>query len=130
MLRKLRKLFLVIWYSLTDIENLFLYLMRFKALEILNSCNNFSISYIEELEDLLFHIKTYLEIPKALVELEYFEFKNVNIKNMIKRYNKKKLGKDKALRFTNYLLEIEKQRAVEREFIFESAKALTFGFEF
>ena len=79
---------------------------------------------------MLFHIKTYLEIPKTLVELEYFEFKNVNIKNMIKRYNKKKLGKDKALRFTNYLLDIEKQRAVEREFIFESAKVLTFGFEF
>ena len=130
MLGKLKKLVIIFWYFCTDNDNLMLYLMYLKACEILKGCYKFSISNTEDLEDLIFHIKTYLEIPKVLSELRYPEFKNLKINKILKRHKRKKLNKKEVLRFTNYLQEIEKQRAIERDFIFENAKVLTFGFDF
>lgn len=130
MFRKLRKLFLVVYYYFKDSDNLLLYLMRFKAAEILKSCYKLSVKNTEDLEDLIFHITAYLDIPRALIEFKYPEFKGLNIKDILKKYKRKKLKKDEALRFTDYLQDVEKQRAVERDFIFENAKILTFGFEF
>lgn len=130
MLGKVKKLFKVIYYFFVDNDNLLLYLMQIKAYEILNKCQRLSIGNTEELEDLIFHIKTYLEIPQALIEFKYIEFRDINIKKVLKKYKKKKLGKEETIKFTDYILEVEKQRAIERDFIFESAKVLNFGFEF
>lgn len=130
MFRKLKKAVLVIYYYFKDSDNLLLYLMYFKALEILNSCYKLSVRNTEDLEDLIFHIRAYLDIPRALTEFKYPEFKGLNIKDILKKYKRKKLKKDEALRFTDYLQDVERQRAVERDFIFENAKILTFGFEF
>lgn len=129
MLKKFRKLFLILWYFCKDSDNLLLYLMKMKAYEVLEGCYKLSVRNTEDLEDLLFHVKTYLEIPIALIELKYPELKDINIDKILKKYKKRKLSKDEALRFTNFLLDVEKQRAIERDFIFEGAKILTFGFE-
>ena len=129
MLGRIIKLVIILWYFCIDSDNLLLYLMQIKAHEVLKGCYDFSISNTEELEDLIFHIKTYFEIPYALVELKYPEFKGLNTKNILKKYKRRKLSKKEALRFTEYLTDVEKHRAIERDFIFEGAKILTFGFE-
>lgn len=130
MLKKLKKFIKVVYCFCTDSDNLVLYLVRLKALESLKRCYELHVKNTEELEDLLFHIKTYFELPKALVEINYKEFKNVNINKMIKKLKKDKLEKSVALRFTNFLADLEKQRAIERSFILEDMKILDFGFEY
>ena len=114
-----------------DSDNLLLYLMLIKANESLKKCYELHISSTEEFEDLIFHIKAYLEIPKILIATKYPEFDGLfNIKSMLRKYRKKKLSKIELSLYEDYILDIEKQRAVEREFIFECSKALSFGFEF
>ena len=130
MLGRLKKLVTILWYFCIDSDNLLLYLMYSKANEILKGCYKFSISNTEDLEDLIFHIKTYLEIPSVTAKLKYPEFKDLKIDKLLKKHKRRKLNKKEALRFTKYLQDVEKQRAVERDFIFENAKVLTFGFDF
>ena len=113
-----------------DGDNLLLHLMEIKAHESLEVCSKLKVRNTEELEDLLFHIRTYTEIPLALAELKYPEFRGVNIKKMLKEYRGKKLKSEIAKRYSSFIIDIEKQRAVERDFIFEHAKVLSFGFEF
>lgn len=130
MLGRIKKLVTILRYFCIDSDNLLLYLMQIKAYEVLKGCYDLSISNTEDLEDLIFHIRTYLEIPEVLMELKYPELKGLKIGKILKKYKKKKLNKGEALRFTRYLMDVEKQRAIERDFIFEHAKVLTFGFEF
>ena len=82
-----------------------------------------------EIEDLIFHIKSYREIPKIIEETRYPEFKGMGIKEIVRRYKFKKLSLEEISKYGNFLVEVEEQRAVERDFIFEHAKILTFGFK-
>ena len=70
-----------------------------------------------------------LDIPKFLEETEYPEFKGLSLKDIIKGYKAKKLSLKEINKYGKFLVDIEKQRAVERDFIFEHAKILTFGFK-
>lgn len=131
MLGKFKKFFQVVYYYFTDSDNLLLHLMEIKAHEILKRCQKLSVRNTEELEDLIFHIKIYKEIPKVLLATRYSEFEGLfNIKSMLKKHKKKQLSPVELLLFEDYILDVEKQRAIERDFIFESAKVLSFGFEF
>ena len=130
MFKKIKKLYTILDYYFKDSDNLLLYLMEMKAQECLRECYDLKIGNTEELEDLIFHIKTYLELPQTFIELKYPEFEGIDIRKMIKRYKKKKLSNAEMSLYGDYLLDIEKQRAVERDFIFEHAKVLSFGFEF
>lgn len=132
MLGKVKKFFQVVYYYFTDSDNLLLHLMEIKAHEILKRCFKLSVRNTEELEDLIFHIRTYLEIPRILLFTRYPEFKglDINTKSLLKRYKEKKLSAVEISLYEEYFLDVEKQRAVERDFIFESAKVLSFGFEF
>ena len=131
MLGKFKKFFQVVYYYLMDSDNLLLHLMEIKAHEILKRCQKLSVRNTEELEDLIFHIKIYKEIPKVLLATRYSELEGLfNIKSMLKRYKKKQLSPVELLLYEDYVLDVEKQRAIERDFIFESAKVLSFGFEF
>lgn len=130
MLRKLRKLWLILGFYFKDSDNLILRLLEIKAYECLEGCYKLSVRDTEELEDLLFHVKTYLEIPQALIEFKYHELKGIHIRDILNKYKRNKLSNEEILKFTDFLLDVEKERALERSYIFEHAKSLNFGFEF
>jgi hypothetical protein len=129
MLKKFKKLCTLLRYFFVDEDSLFLYLLEQKAYECLEDCYKLDISFTEEIEDLIFHIKTYREIPHALSETKYPQFTGISIQDIAKRYKDKKLNMEQVEAYGDYLVEIEEQRALERDFIFEHAKVLTFGFK-
>lgn len=129
MLKKLKKFGKVIKFFLKDEDMLFIYLLEQKAYESLQDCYELDISTTEALEDLIFHIKTYKEIPEVVAELKYPEFKGMSCSEIIQKYKNKKLSTEELTSYGDYLVEVEKNRAVERDFIFEHAKNLTFGFK-
>lgn len=128
MIKKLLRLLALITYFFKDEDNLFLYLLELKARDSLKDCYNLNISKTEDLEDLIFHIRSYVSIPEALAEIKYKEFKNVSLKEIIKRCKDKSISKEEIDKYSEYLTEIEEYRAVERDSIFEHAKILSFGF--
>lgn len=130
MLRKIKKLCSIIKYYFEDEDMLFLYLLKAKAGECMNDCYKLEVSNIEELEDLIFHINTYVEIPKVLVEIKYPTFNNVSIQNVIRRFKENKLSIKEIEEYGDFLIDIETHRAVERDIIFDHAKKLPFGFTF
>ena len=89
MLGRLKKLVTILWYFCIDSDNLLLYLMYSKANEILKGCYKFSISNTEDLEDLIFHIKTYLEITSVTAKLKYPEFKDLKIDKLLKKHKRR-----------------------------------------
>ena len=128
MLRRLKKL-LGIGYRvlLGDDELLLLYFLENKALECIEDCKKMGIGDIEELENLIFHIHMYYEIPKALMEVKYSHLGN-SLKEIIKKCNSPKCPKPLISEYVNFFTDIEIQRALERDIIFDLAKNLTFGF--
>ena len=130
MLRKIKKLCAILRCFFKDEDNLFLCLFEIKAYECLDECFKLGVGSTEELEDLIFHIKAYKEIPNIIRELKYPEFKDVSLNELVKKYKNRKMSLKEVEQYGNFLLEIEENRAVERDFIFEHAKTLTFGFRF
>ena len=128
MLRKIKKLCSIIKYYFEDEDMLFLYLLKAKACECMNDCYKLEVSNIEELEDLIFHINTYTEIPKALAEIKYPTFNDVSVQNVIRRFKENKLSIKEIEDYGDYLIDIETHRAIERDIIFDHAKKLPFGF--
>ena len=120
MFKRLRRFWKVLKYFLNDDDTLILYLLEQKALDCLEDCYKLKVSTTEELEDLIFHIKSYISIPKTLIETKFPEMHDIDLKK-----RKSKLTEKQA----EFILEVEKQRAVERDFIFEHAKVLTLGFK-
>jgi NTP pyrophosphatase (non-canonical NTP hydrolase) len=129
MLRKIKKFLKFSWIFFKDSENLFLYLMEEKAMECLKECDSLEVSYTEELEDLIFHIRSYLELPEVIVKLKYPELEYKNVSSIIRDYKEHKLTLEEVDMYADFLVELEVQRAVERDIIFEHAKTLSFGFE-
>jgi hypothetical protein len=128
MLKKIKRLWKIIRYFFKDEDGLFFYLMELKAYKCLDECYKLHIRHTEELEDLIFHLKSYYSIPDVVAVTKYPEFKGISIKEAVEFYKKKKLPIEEVKRFGDYLEEIEEMRAVERDFIFDYAKILTFGF--
>ncbi len=111
---KIVKFFKLVWWYIADGENFLLHIIEDKALECIHDCREIGVSNIEELEDLLFHIASYYEIPRVVKEIKYSgqKFRNMTQEEKL-----------------DYFMEVETQRAVERDFIFEHAKSLSIGFE-
>lgn len=129
MIKKIKRLLRLIWYYFTDDEFLFFHLMRWKACDCLDDCFKLDVRSTEELEDLILHLDIYKELPTALTELEYPQFKQMNIKDLIEDYKKGKKSIKDVDDFSNFLVDLETQRAIERDIIFDLAKSLTFGFK-
>ena len=106
---------------------LILYLLEDKALRSIEVCYKFNIGDTEDLENLIFHIRSYRGIPRALIETKYPKLANVGLKSLKKAL--KSLNPDLMEEYCDFITEVEKQRAVERDYIFDCAKSLTFGFE-
>lgn len=128
MLRKIKKLLAILKYFFQDEDNLLLHLMEMKAYESLEDCATMEISTTEELEDLIFHIRSYYDIPLYLAETKYPKLKSLNAQEIVKNYKDEKINEEDVMEFAEFLADVEKQRAVERDIIFEHAKILTFGF--
>lgn len=129
MLRKIKKLWVLLKYFFTDEDNLFLHLMEIKAMETLEDCARMEVDMTEEVEDLIFHIRSYYDIPFNIAATSYPDLEGASIKHIIKGYDKGKASMEDVMIFADYLEDVEKQRAVERDIIFEYAKILAFGFK-
>ena len=129
MLRKIKKLWVLLKYFFTDEDNLFLHLMEIKAMETLEDCARMEVDMTEEVEDLIFHIRSYYDIPFNIAATSYPDLEGTSIKRIVKGYDKGKASMEDVMLFADYLEDVEKQRAVERDIIFEYAKILAFGFK-
>ena len=128
MIKKIKRLCGLLACFFRDEDELFFKLMEFKAYRCLDECYKLEIRQTEELEDLIFHIKTYNEIPDIVAETGYPNLKGKKIVDVVRAYKKKKLSIEEVKKYGEYLMEVEEMRAVERDFIFDYAKVLTFGF--
>lgn len=111
MKRKLVKLFRIIKYALTQRKNFTLLLIRAEAQDHLKTFNRIGVGSTEDIQDLIFHIDSYIDLPNMLRRTVYEPY--------LKEGEK----------LDEYFFELEKARAVEREYIFELAKKLPIGFE-
>ena len=130
MFRKIKKLWGIVRYFFEDEDTLLLYLLKVKAYECMNDCCRLEVSSTEELEDLVLHINSYLEVPTALVETKYPDFRGTSIQDVIKKFKGKKMSIREINTYGDFLVDVETQRAVERDIIFDHAKCLPFGFSF
>ena len=127
-IKKLFHVILIIQAYLFRNECAFLRIVEREAMDYLETCKKIDVRSTEEIEDLLFHIKAYFDIPAALRTTTFqdipaglkFRVKK-NIPSLAKKY------KNLVGRYTDYLMEIEKQRAVERLCIIECLKSFPFS---
>lgn len=111
MFKKLRRLGRIIKYALTKRKNFSLYLIRAEAEEYLKVFGKLGIGCTEDIQDLIYHIDSYIDLPNMLRRTVYEEY----LKN--------------GEKLDEFFCDLEKHRAVEREYIFEIMKRLPIGFE-
>lgn len=111
MLKKMRRLFRIIKYALTQRKNFTLYLIKAEAEEYLEVFGKLGIGCTEDMQDLIYHIDSYIDLPNMLRTTIYEPY--------LKEGEK----------LDEYLYDLEKHRAVERDYIFEIMKKLPIGFE-
>ena len=127
-IKRLLHVILIVKAYLFKNECAFLRIIEKEATDYLEFCKKMDVSNTEEIEDLLFHIKAYFEIP---VTLRTTMFQDIPIG--LKFRTKKELDliskkhRDIMNRYADYLTEIEKQRAVERLCILECLKSFPFS---
>ena len=127
MFKKIWNFLKIAYYFFTDSEdNLIFHIMEDKAKRTLRSCKTLEVSEIEELENLAFHIKTYYDIPRAVKETNFPNVKELNLKKLLEGDIK---DLEEVDEFMSYINEVEIQRSVQRDIVFDYAKALPFGFQ-
>ena len=130
MFKKIKKLWIILKFFFEDEDNLFLHLIEMKAMESLEDCITLGVSSTEEIEDLLFHLRLYYDIPESLIETKYPQFKGWNWQEIIKEYKRSEVLPVELVEvFSDFIIDVETERALEREIIFEHAKCLSFGFK-
>lgn len=112
MKRRLKKLYRLIKYALFDSKYFLLHIIKEEALDHLATFNRVGVGSTEDIQDLIYHIDSYIELPKTLRRTIYEPY--------LKKGEKLDL----------YLRDLETHRAVEREYIFELMKTLPIGFQF
>ena len=131
-IKRLPRLIRLLQSYLMKDENALLALIEDEAKDVLKHYKEMGICNIEEIEDLLFHIKSYSEIPQVVRDLDFPDIKEAKFifeKGYLKAVE---LGKERPSvaeieRYILYIEEVEKQRAVERDFIFDKVKNLPLG---
>ena len=131
-IKRLPRLIRLLQSYLMKDENALLALIEDEAKDVLKRYEKMGICDTEEIEDPLFHIKSYSEIPQVVRDLDFPDIKEAKFifeKGYLKAVE---LGKERPSaaeieRYILYIEEVEKQRAVERDFIFEKVKNLPLG---
>lgn len=111
MKRVVKKLFKLIKYAFTKRKYFLLYFIREEALDHLCTFNKIGVGMTEDIQDLIYHIDSYINLPEML--------QNTTYKGYL----------ENGERFQEYFEELEQLRAVEREYIFELMKTLPIGFQ-
>ena len=110
-MKRVRKLYRILKYLFTNKKYFTLSLLKAEAEDHLDTYYKIGVGNVEDIEDLIFHIDSYMEIPQVLQT------------TVFKGYL------EKGEKLDEYFVELEKMRAVERDYIFELAKKLPIGFE-
>lgn len=111
-LRRVGKLLRFVKYFIFDSKYFLLRVIREEALEHLEVFNRIGVGSTEEIQDLIYHIDSYLELPKILQSTTYKGY--LENGEMVEEY----------------FHDLETHRAVERDYIFELVKKLPIGFKF
>ena len=112
MKRKAKKLFRLLKCALFNSRYFLLNVIKEEALDHLKTFNKVGVGSTEDIQDLIYHIDSYIDLPNMLRRTIYEPY----------------LQKGEKLDL--YMKELETHRAVEREYIFELMKTLPIGFEF
>jgi hypothetical protein len=110
-MRRVRKLIKLIKCAIFNSQYFLLNIIKEEALEHLKTFDKIGIGATEEIQDLIYHIDSYIEIPKILQNTIY------------KGYL------EKGEMIEEYFHDLETHRAVEREYIFNLLKKLPIGFQ-
>ena len=132
-LKRLPHLIKLLKSFLSGDEGALLALIRDEAEYLLKNYMDLGICNIEEIEDLLFHLKSYNEIPKVVKDMEFPDMKDIKFHYEKGQIKVVEVGKDKPTvedieTYIKYIELVERERAVERDFIFEKVKNLPLGF--
>ena len=112
MKRECKKLFRLIKCALFNSKYFLLNLIKEEALDHLSTFNKCGVGSTEDIQDLIYHIDSYIELPNILRKTVYEPY----LKN--------------GEKLEEYFQDLETHRAVERDYIFELMKRLPIGFEF
>ena len=112
MKREIKKFFRLLKCALFNSQYFLLNIIKEEALSHLATFNKCGVGCTEDLQDLIYHIDSYIELPQILQNTVY------------KGYL------EKGEKFEEYFQDLETHRAVERDYIFELMKRLPIGFEF
>ena len=112
MKRRVKKLFKLIKHIITHRKYFLLYMIREEALEYLKTFDKIGVGSTEDIQDLIYHIDSYIDLPNMLRKTIYEPYL------------------EKGEKLDIYFKDLETHRAVEREYIFELMKTLPIGFEF
>lgn len=108
--RKIRRVYRIIKFAIYDSNNFLLRIVEEEVHDYLKDLKDLKVRETEELEDLIFHIRAYIEIPQVLRTTVFS-------------------GSLNSKQLEDYFIQVEETRAVEREYIFELMKKLPLGFE-
>ena len=111
MWKKVVKIFRLIKYSLQSPKYMALNVIKAEAEDCLYTFKKMGIGSVEDIEDLIYHINSYIEIPKILQSTVYAGYL------------------EKGEKLDEYFTDLETHRAVERDYIFEALKKLPIGFQ-
>lgn len=111
-MKRVFKLFRLFKCALFNSKYFLLNIIKEEALQHLETFNKVGVSYTEDIQDLVYHIDSYIDLPKIL--------QNTTYKGYL----------EKGEMFEEYFNDLETHRAVERDYIFELMKRLPIGFEF
>ena len=111
MWKRVIKICRLIKYIVINPKYLILYLIKVEAQEHLKTFYKMGIGNVEDIEDLIYHIDSYIEIPKVLQSTTYAGYL------------------EKGEKLDEYFEDLETHRAVERDYIFEALKRLPIGFQ-
>lgn len=133
MLRKIIRIPKLLKCYLSKDKNALLALIEEEANELLKQYGDIGTCNIEGIEDLLFHLQSYSEIPEVVKQTEFPMLRNINFfyedgNIRVFELGSKKPTIEELEDYIKYIEEVERQRAVERDFIFEKVKELPLGF--
>ena len=132
-LRKILRIPKLLKCYLSKDKNALLALIEEEANELLKQYGDMGTCNTEGIEDLLFHIQSYYEIPEVVKQIEFPMLRNINFfyedgNIRVFELGSKKPTVEELEDYIRYIEEVERQRAVERDFIFEKVKELPLGF--
>lgn len=110
-MKRVLKILRLLKCALFNSKYFLLNVIKEEAKQHLKTFNKIGVGMTEDIQDLIYHIDSYIELPKVL--------QNTTYKGYL----------EKGEMFEEYFHDLETHRAVERDYIFELMKRLPIGFQ-